>query len=1006
MNNYQNISFIAAIKDLGMEDSSQGLKWVAEKEKETDEYIRLALEQAEVFGAIAVYFRFFNNNTSPPRPQIYIYNFSDLKIDQKQGAEIHHRLWNAGVVPFCFIFQVSKILVFNCGLMPSWDRSNAEFITKAHDTINFLGDTQEKLKQYHARQFDSGLFWDSDINKNFKYGQSAYEQLLNQLKSAKARIIDQLGSERAGLVKRILMMLILIKYLEERKDKNGKGALNPDEFYKEYNSENPTLEGVLKDANTFSHMLRDLSSKKHFNGQIFHIKKKELIELKEIDLVIFQHFVKGDASIFPSSKYGLGQMSLWRLYQFNYLPIELISHIYEDFLADENGKKKKGVVYTPPYLVQFLIDRSMSLNNPKKNFKVLDPACGSGIFLVGAFKRIIQWWRITNNWAKPTKENIEELKNLLKENIYGCDLEDEAVMLTSFSLGLAILDALSPKEIWKNVHFDNLIDQNLFSGDFFKSLHQEKLPKDFDLVIGNPPFEERFTKWADVVNDSSRKNNSERPEVPQKQIALLFLEQSFNLLKKGGNCCLILPSGPVLYNTKVHSFRKHLLKSNEFKTIFDFTPLRAKLFIGSSSSAKPPVVAIYAVRNKPKGEAIQHLVFRRTKASSEKVEFEIDHYDIHPTTYNKALSIPGIWQANFMGGGRLHRLLEKIAVMPTLESYLQEKIKTRGWKVGEGWIESSSAKNIRRIHALSARKTRSEEEEKEFAKLQSQHKADWITGYQFVETEDFTEDGIKQTKPCHIEYFYRSAKTNKEIFQPPHLLIKEQSGTASIPIEYRDDYLTFRNEIIGISAPDKDSKLLKEIAKRIKNNVSYSALLWLLSGRIISTREGVVLKNDILSLPYPEIKLEFDSIEKILLNDVSKYYSEFRKEGEKSAILKPAEKDDLEAFGETYCTILNSIYDNFMPLDAIVGEEFIVYPFILGSKPEFEIPDTLEGVEERLKDLIDYQASYNLWVKRIITVYHKNVVLLYKPNQKRYWLKSIAVRDADETFSDLYKQGK
>lgn len=1003
MGNNTNISLAEAIEKLGMNETSQGLKWVSEKKKEKNEYIRLALEQADSFGAKAIYFRFFSDNNRPPRPQVYIYNLPELNSGENKDAEIHHRLWNAGVVPYCFIFRASQILVYNCGLKPSWNHGNAEFITKAHDTINLLSNVQEKIRQYHARQFDSGLFWESEVNKSFKYGQSAYEQLLNQLKNVKAHIIEQVGYEKAGLVKRVLMMLILIKYLEERKDENGKGALNPEEFYKDYNPETPTLEGVLKDADTFASMLNDLSSKEHFNGQIFDINDDELADLRQVDLVVFQHFVKGDASILPSSKYGLGQMSLWRLYQFNYLPIELISHIYEDFLADEDGKKKKGVVYTPPYLVQFLIDRCMSLNEPREQFKVLDPACGSGIFLVGAFKRIIQWWRVRNNWAKPTKNNIDELKKLLRENIYGCDLEDEAVTLTSFSLGLALLDALSPKEIWKNVHFDRLVDQNLFSGDFFKTLHEEKLAKDFDLVIGNPPFEERFTEWANIVNASSKNGNTNRPEVPQKQIALLFLEQSFKLLKEGGNSCLILPSGPVLYNNKVQDFRKYLLEENYFKAMFDFTPLRAKLFIGSSSSAKPAVVAVFAEKNKPKGEAIQHLIFRRTKASSEKVEFEIDHYDIHAISYNKALSVPGIWQVNFMGGGRLHNLIEKIKDVPSLESYIKKKVKLNGWKVGEGWIESPSSRFIQRANALSQLDVLSSEEKEELEKLKAKYKADWITGYPFVETKDFTEDGITKTQTCEVQFFYRSAKTNREIFEPPHILIKESVTGTKIPVEYSDNYLTFKDKIIGVHAPEGDKPELHKLGEYLKETESVP-LMWLLSGQVLTSREGVPLKGDILNLPYP--KVEYDNIEKVLLDDILGFYSDFRKQGEKSNILNSASKKDLTEFGEIYCRVLNSIYDNFKPLKAIVGKDFIVYPFILGSKPEIEIPETLEGVEEKLKELIDHQVSYNLWVKRIIKVYHKNVILLYKPNQKRYWLKSIAVRDADETFIDLYKQGK
>ncbi|MEQ9426333.1 MAG: N-6 DNA methylase [Cyclobacteriaceae bacterium] len=983
-----------------MSEDSSGLKWVSEKDREADEYIRLSLEQAEYFNAKAVYFRYFDTETQPPRPQVYIYDSTELNSDE---ADIHHSLWNAGIVPFCFIFRSSQILVFNCGLKPQWDQDTSDFITKPHDVIDLLGGIQEQINQYHARRFDSGLFWESEAGNNFKYGQSAYEQLLSHLKNTKTHIIEHVGSKKAGLVKRILMMLILLKYLEERKDEEGNTALNPDEFYKSYNPKDPTLEGLLNRPDIFIEMLNELSSQEHFNGQIFSLDGQEIKELKKLDLTVFQHFVRGDTSIFPSSKHGLGQMSLWRLYQFNYLPIELISHIYEDFLVNEDGEKKKGVVYTPPYLVQFLVDQSMPLNHPREQFKVLDPACGSGIFLVGAYKRMIQWWRIQHNWEKPTKKDIPEIKELLKQSIYGCDLEHEAVTLTYFSLGLALLDALSPKEIWRNVHFDNLINNNLHQGDFFQMLHEKRLPNDFDLIIGNPPFDSALTQWAKKVDEVSNRESNERPSVPDKQIALLFLEQSFKLLKEEGNSCLILPSGPVLYNNKVQNFRRYLLKGNYFKSIFDFTPLRAKLFIGSSSSAKPAVVAVFAEKKEPKEKAIQHLIFRRTKASSEKVEFEIDHYDIHSTPYDKALSIPGIWQANFLGGGRLSNLAEKINGVPSLDSYIEEKVKSSGWKVGEGWIESVSARSIQRIHALSELDVLSKKEEEELTDLKSKHEANWITGYPSVETRDFTEDGIVKTKTCEIQFFYRSAKTSKEIFKPPHLLIKESVTGTKIPVEYSDSYLTFKDKVIGIHAPESDKSELQELGEYLKENESVP-LMWLLSGQVLTSREGVPLKGDILSLPYPKVK--YDKIEKLLLEDISEYYSGFRKEGEKSEILNAVEKNDLKTFGNVYCRILNSIYDNFKPLDAIVGKEFIAYPFILGSEPEIKIPETLEGVEEKLKELIDHQISFNLWVKRIIRVYHKNVILLYKPNQKRYWLKSIAIRDADKTFNDLYKQGK
>lgn len=988
-----------------MDEHSIGMRFVSEKETERgNPDLYLALEQAENFGATAVYFRFYNDN-KPPRPQVYIYDRTELKHYAESDADIHHKLWNAGIVPFCFIFRASKILVYNCGKKPKYDDDSGEFVTSHHELINLLSDTQQEFDLYNARKFDSGLFWESGPGKKFNYNEGAYQQLLDQLKNVKSIIISRIGNEHASLVKRLLMMLILVKYLEERKGEDGNGALIPHDFYRAFNPDEPTLEGVLKNTDTFMAVLKELSKKELFNGQIFRLNEAEQSALKEnINLELLRHFVRGDMEFFPGKNRSVGQVNLWRLYAFNYLPIELISHIYEDFLADEDGQKKKGVVYTPPYLVQFLIDQAMPLSAPKENFKVLDPACGSGIFLVGAYKRMIQWWRQKNDWKKPGKEHIEELKQLLKDAVYGCDIEEEAVTLTYFSLCLALLDSLSPKEIWGNVHFDDLIGVNLVQGDFFKTLHEGRLKKEFQLVIGNPPFESKFTDWAEKIDLEERENHTDRPNVPDNQVALLFLEQSLKLLAKGGRCCLILPSGPALYNVTSLQFRSYLMRRYYFEGIFDFTPLRTKLFVSSSSSAKPAVAAITAINSEPRGRSCYHYIFRRTKVSGEKIDFEIDHYDIHEVTHGAALDNERVWQSNFMGGGRLHYLLDKISRLRTLHEYLEEKCE-QGWKIGEGW-KTSNEEDIIRVNQLSLKKQRNTEEEAEFNSLEEKYKADWITGHNHVITSKFTEKGIEKIETCDTKYFSYPRMKNKEIFQPPHLLIKEQAGVAAIPIEYREDYLTFKDAVIGVHAPEKDKHRLKRMEERFKNKSSYTALLWLLSGKIITYREGVVLKHDLLSLPYPEEEVDFDPIEKILLSDISIYYSEFRKTGEKSVVLTRPTKKDLEDFGQLFCRILNSVYENFKPLPPAVGNDFIAYPFVLGDKPEVDIPTNIEGIEEKLSTLMDSRLEFNLWVKRIVKVYHKNVIFLYKPNQKRYWLRSIAIRDADDTFLELYKQGK
>ena len=138
----------------------------------------------------------------------------------------------------------------------------------------------------------------------------------------------------------------------------------------------------------------------------------------------------------------------------------------------------------------------MPLNNNSTNFKILDPANGSGIFLVQAYKRLIYRWRRKNNWEPP---KLEDLKDLLTNNIYGVDKNKEAVRLTAFSLTLALCDELSSLEIWDNLQFNKLKEKNLFESDFFELIIKEKLPTNFDLVIGNPPFVKKLRDRKSVV---------------------------------------------------------------------------------------------------------------------------------------------------------------------------------------------------------------------------------------------------------------------------------------------------------------------------------------------------------------------------------------------------------------------------------------------------------------------------------------------------------------------------
>ncbi|MDQ1354081.1 MAG: hypothetical protein QG657_4390, partial [Acidobacteriota bacterium] len=877
---------------------SSGLVFTDSLSLSCNNYERLALEKARKYKADAIYFRRFENRLTSI-PQVYIYDFTakETEADDDDIGELHRKLWNSGQTPMFFIFTRTEIKIFNCLKSPNLDPETEKITSTPMETIYLAAIIEDqlekrKLNEFSARKLDNGSFWDtSNYRDEFQLKDSSYEKLLKYLQEVRYHIIKEKKFPKA-IIDKLLVMSILLKYLEDRTDPGGNKVF-PVDFFHRFSAGAQNFTDILKEKGACLRLFDYLS--KHFNGEIFQWEdEKERALLEQTDLRPLALFSEA------RSETG-GQRTLWPLYSFNDLPIELISNIYEEFLGKGN---KKGVVYTPPYLVHFLIDESMPLESPRENFKVLDPACGSGVFLVAAYQRIIDWWRIRNDWKKP---GLATLKKLLKENIYGVDIESEAVRLTIFSLSLVLLDELSPKEIWESLKFDNLEQSgNLFEKNFFHLLRHGKMEAQFDLVIGNPPFKSSFdTEDAEYIETIQQK---QRPPVPDNQLALLFLEQSTFMCKEGGLLCLIVPTGPFLYNVGSLDFRKHFLQMYNVIQILDFTPLSDILFCSANVAA----AAVFARKEEPNLKTILHATFRRTKVSKEKIYFQLDHYDFHRVAYKYALNSPLIWKANLLGGGRLHGMVSRLATFRTLGNYLEEKIKNNGWVVAEGFIIGNK-NEIARMQVLTDRVEQlTNEEMKELNGLQKKYKkADHLTGAKTLPTEALTEKGIDESKIYTLKekFFLRPREENRAIFKGPHLLIKEMADANSIPIAFVEDDLSFMDKIIGIHAPREDIEELKQIENRIRGNRAYLFHPAVFSGQYMIGRATSILKNDIDNLPYPEDKSEFDfsEVENILMDDVLDYMLEFRRKGENSPAMAPVTQDQLLRFGETFCKLLNAV---------------------------------------------------------------------------------------------------
>ena len=146
------------------------------------------------------------------------------------------------------------------------------------------------------------------------------------------------------------------------------------------------------------------------------MSEEEQRQLKTLDLSIVANLLATEKTDLSSEQLQL-DFPDWRYFEFKFIPVELISRLYEEFLGE--NKKEKGLYYTPSHLAKLLVDECIPLKNYERfeldTFTILDPACGSGIFLVIAFKRLVQIWRLQNNMKSP---DIDDLKPLPQKYLW------------------------------------------------------------------------------------------------------------------------------------------------------------------------------------------------------------------------------------------------------------------------------------------------------------------------------------------------------------------------------------------------------------------------------------------------------------------------------------------------------------------------------------------------------------------------------------------------------------
>jgi hypothetical protein len=899
-------------------------------------------------GVDYIFFRRFDDGRSP-QVAAYVVDNSGNCHTESEIAELHRRVWLNGTAPLIYIEWATRVDVLRCAAGPEfWDSTKGEVVYRIGESITTASGVsraldETKVHRFSAWRLANGTFWENPENASWACAEkSAHKLLLQAAIDTDRALAEQTTPGAHPLMRRLLLLFLFTKHLEDR-------GVFPTAWFTDFAEGTTSFLDVLKTGGKEKVRGMVTRLKEKFNGDIF--------DLPGFDQVLTPETLKEFVALLDA-KTLKRQRYLWEQFSFRYVPVEVLSHLYQHF-----AQEGTGAIYTPPFVADLILDHAMPYKDITGREKILDPTCGSGIFLVGAFRRLVHYWQSQNNWDRP---GVPRLKEILKNSIFGVEMLSEAAHVAALNLALAVCEALQPKVIWNHLKFDTLIGSNLFEGDFFENLEELRkvAPDGFSHIVGNPPFDSKLTKAA----LETRRKEWTKIKIPDGQIAYRVTEECADLLADDGCMCLLQPSG-FLYNAKARGFAAAFLQTRTVDAVLDFVSIRS-LFEKADTKA----LALVVRRGEPEADhQIRHMTFRRTKSVHERLGFELDHYDLHYIPQDLAETTPWVWKANLLGGGRLAGLTSKVMGWPTLCAYLKKK----GWTHGEGFI---------------------------VGKKSSDKEALWLNGMPFLPTNGLMDNGIRLERIDIVRETKFAAPRKPERFKSPMVLIYKNESLDSA--FWNSGNLAFKHRLVSVNSPEHDAKALEEFATKFQSlQIGFRAYCLLQSTEALVGQSTSILKRDIEQLPWPEEdgSQKLSWWEELLLSDAADVYAPLIRVGQKSpAVMEGVDSRNLKVYAESFVRLLGSVYSNLRASHCGFAEGMAYQAFTFGKKSTLEWPDDWS---QHLGELVQKQNSAALRTRRIIRFYEGNTLIIVKPDRLRNWIASTAIRDADETLVDLQQQG-
>ena len=679
-----------------------GLVDVREAETQVDTQLRyggLFREMAMESTSSDLIYETPSSGQSPGTPCMYLKVLSDPS--PHSVAELRSRVWNHGRIPTLWIISDQGVRIYDAFARPD-GRDSDDWSRHLLGQLRVIGNELEDIEGFHRRNFDDGSFWHSGNGKRIDTAQRVDQALLRDLQQTEKLLRDyELPSTVAHA---LLGRTVFVKYLEDR------GILLPEHLLAHGQArEFKELLGDVSGTRSFFNWLRHT-----FNGDLFPQTDLELQSVNTQHLDILQRFLSGHVM----DHYPDTQSGLWP-YSFKIVPIELISSIYEMFAhgKDSERAETQSVHYTRLCLVELML--SLAMTGMEDTVRVLDPACGSGVFLVEAFRRLA--WAKARRFRRPLTR--EELHEMLRTQVFGIDIDRDAVYVAAFSLYLALLELDPDPQPPDALKFPPLMEDNedghprsLYVQDFFNTEHEFNgappfKDKGFDLIVSNPPWTAWNARTAPRDPDFPDEGIQwglqyiRRYKVPYGKPDQAFLHRASDF--STSESCIAMVIGSRFFHqisALGKRWRDEFFQKNSVKTIVDLSDLvNEKLLFGLKSSTRLPasVVVFSPGQSDRQQGSVQYIAPKWYPGVRSRDELLVTSADIQYIPEGLVEDERFRWKTAFRGSPRDIRLLYKLEDLKSLDLVLDEIGIETGISRGQGiTLGKGEKRDASRFHGL------------------------------------------------------------------------------------------------------------------------------------------------------------------------------------------------------------------------------------------------------------------------------------------------------------------